>query len=258
MRRSLYAFWISQEAEYNTLSKELEELVKENKPDLDKEETEGFIKFEKFDGHIYFEFYFSFKREKADPAGIGTYFVPVKVAIPIALIKDPFMLVVFTRNSAQRDKILSSIPLKPEHREGFTVSSDFIEFLNVPKPEDWAEEVLGDTIEPRGRKGHASASKTHTVTERYPGPEERDIDLEKEGKNYVFRDFAEVNVSSEETSIKLTLYPTGKVTVHTLGQEEKVLAPYIAKALKAIKDAESRYLKLKGNIQGERDGKNES
>jgi len=247
-KASLYAFWISDNLDYTTLSEKLEEVVNKTKPDFNKKETEGFINFEKFDDYLYFEFYFSFVQEKADPAGIGVYYVPIKGAIPISLIRDPFMLIIFTRNKIQRDKILSYLPIGPEYREGYAVSSDFIEFLNVPRPEKWAGYVFGDCIEPRGRKGHSS--KTHTVTERYSGPDEREVELEKEGKNYVFRDFAEVNISLEETSIKLTLYPTGKVTVSTLGQERKLLAPYIAKALKFIKDAESRYLSRKGKIQG--------
>lgn len=159
------------------------------------------------------------------------------------------MLMIFTRKPTQRDKILSLIPIDPEYREGFTISSDFIEFVNVPKPEKWADEIFGDSIEPRGRKGRST--KTHTIIERYSGPEERETDLESEDKRYVFRDFAEVNVSLEELSMKLTLYPTGKITVSTLGQDRKLLAPYVAEALRIIKDAESRYLALKGTIQGE-------
>ncbi len=252
MRASLFAFWVSHKHDYDELTNAIEELVDEIKPNFTQDETEGFINFEQLDRYVYLEFYFSFLQEKADPAGIGTYFVPTKGVIPIALIKDPYMLILFTRSAFQRDKILELLPIKPEYREGFSISSDFIEFLNVPKPEKWMEKVLGDSIEPRGRRGRSS--KTHTITEKYSSPEEREVDLEKEGKNYVFRDFAEVNVSLEEVSITCILYPTGKITINTLGQERKLLAPYIAKVLKVIKDAESRYLELKGIIQGENDG----
>lgn len=78
-RASLYAFWISNKLKYEKLSEELEKFVEKNKPNLKKDETEGFINFEKFDDdrkYVYFELYYSFVQEKADPAGIGTYLVP--------------------------------------------------------------------------------------------------------------------------------------------------------------------------------------
>ncbi len=250
MKASFYAFSILDGLEYEALSKQLEEFVKENAP-TNEEETEGFINFEKLDKdgeYTYFEYYFSFVTEKPDPRGIGTYKVPIRDVRQIVLTKDPFMLIVFTPRSKQRDRILSFLPIDPEHREGFGISSDFIEFINVPKPEDWADEVFEDVIEPRGRKGHGE--KGHTIIERYPDPDDREKDLEKSGKKYVFRDFAEVVVSLEEVSLKLALYPNGKVTTYTLGHDRKLLAPYLAEALKILKEAERRYNNLKSSAQG--------
>ena len=252
-RKSLYAFSLLKGLRYEELSGIIKQFIKDNQPELDKEKTEGFIKFEEYSGdsnntpkYIYFEFYHSDIKEKPDPAGIGTYQYPIKESIPIAITSDPFMLLIFTSYSTLRDHILSKLPISPEYREGFGFSSDFIEFINVPRPEEWMEIVFEDEIEPRGRKGRQG--KTHEITERYAGPEERDTELEKRG--YVFREFAEALVALEQVSVLLRIYPNGKITVTPPGSILALTIPYIAQALKILKDAEKRYYELKKSAQG--------
>ena len=245
-RKSLFAFSLVNTV-YDNLADEIEKFVLENAPSED-EETEGFINFykhvesERGVKYIYFEFYQSYLEEKTDPRGARRYRVPVKLAHPIAITQEPFMLMIFSRNPAIRDKILEKLPIKPEHRSGIAFSQDFIEFINTPTPEEWAKEVFKDVIEPRGRKGRKE--KTHIITEEYSGPDEREITLERKG--YVFREFAKVMIGLEDASIYLTVYPSGKITVWVPGPIElRMSVPLIAQAIKELKNAESRYFNLK-------------
>ena len=168
--------------------------------------------------------------------------------MPIVVNKDPFILLVFTRHTKQRDHILSLLPIEPQNRSGLVISSDFIEFANVPKPKEWYEKVFGDEIEPRGRKGRGSSNR-HVIVERYPSPDDREKDLEKDGKGWVFRDFTEVTVALKDVTIDVRIYPNGRYTVNTKGQDRKLLAPYIAEAMKILKDAEMRYHSLKSSAK---------
>lgn len=66
----------------------------------------------------------------------------------------------------------------------------------------------------------------------------------------VFRGFAEVLVALEEVSVVLRIYPDGKITVTPPGSVFELTIPYIAQALKVLKDAEKRYIELKKSAQG--------
>ncbi|GEM_PF-4371799 len=259
-QKSLYAFYLKG-VQYEELAKTLEKIIKNKKPDPNKEKTEGFINFQvgpiisdndlsNVSEYIYFEFYRSDFKEKTDPLGVA-YKDPIKELVPIAITKEPFMLMVFTPNFQLRDHILSELQpsIEPKYRNGLGFSPDFIEFINVPNPEEWMEIVFSDEIEPRGRKGKKGT--THEIIERYSGPEERDKDLERKEKGYVFREFAEVVVALENTSVKLKIYQDGKITAMIEGIKLFHAVPYIAQALKVLKDAEKRYYDLKKSAQGE-------
>ena len=237
--------------EYTKLAKQMEKFVKEHPPG-DEDTTEGFLNFQVFSEdkeYLYFEYFRAFIKEKADPRGLGTYEVPIRELRPIAISKDPFILLLFTPYKKQRDIILTYIPIDPKNRRTFGISADFIEFINVPKPDNLAKKVFEDSIEPRGRKGRKGETHSHIIHETYPSPKDREKDLEKNEKNWVFRDFAEVAVSIEEAVINFRVYPNGKFTINTLGQEVKLLAPYIAEALQELKEAEKRYFNLISTVR---------
>jgi len=240
--RSLYAFFIKG-ANYEKLVDSLEKFVKNNPP-TEEEETEGFIKFTKSDEYIYFEYYYSRVSERPDPRGLGTYKVPIKRVVPIAITKDPFLMLTFTGLPKIRDKVLEKIPVDPIHRESVLFSPDFIEFVNVPEPKEWREQVFEDKIEPIGRKG--KAGDTHEYTERYlSGPNGRDRDLDKKA---VFREFSEVLIAGGEVSIPLIIYPGGKTKLK-LYKFAHPIVPFVAEALKILKEAENRYNMLKKKAQ---------
>ena len=178
-QKSLYAFYLKG-IPYNDVYERLEQLTKKRQPDRDKEKTEGFINFGirsvsirtedtnpsktlKVEEYIYLEFYRSDIKIKRNPLG-GTYTIPVKDSIPIAITSDsPMLLMIFTPNFNLRDYILSELKsaISPGYRDELKFSQDFIEFLNVPEPEEWIEQVFEDEIEPRGRKGRKGNDKTH-------------------------------------------------------------------------------------------------
>lgn len=245
MSKSLYAFSIKG-LEYKELAGSLEEFVNNNPPTED-EETEGFIKFDSKNEspeYVYFEYYYSRISEKPDPRGTGTYKLPIKRVVPIAINKDPFYMLIFTGVPKVRDKILEKIPIEPINRQSILFSPDFIEFINVPEPDEWREQVFKDKIEPIGRKG--KAGDTHEYMERYlSGPNGRDKDLDKKA---VFREFSEVLIAEEEVSIPLIVYPGGKIKLK-LYKFTHPIVPFVAKALKTLNEAENRYNMLKKKAQ---------
>ncbi len=246
MSKSLYAFSIKGQ-NYEDLAKSLEKFVENSLPTED-DETEGFINFTKSEKeeYVYFEYYYSHISERPDPAGRGTYKVLIKRAVPIAITKDPLLMLIFTGIPKVRDRILEKIPIDTVHRESILFSPDFIEFINVPEPKKWRKIIFKDKIEPIGRKGRAG--DTHEYIERYlSGPDKRDKDLDKKA---VFREFSEVVIAKGEVLIPLIIYPGGKTKLKQYKFTHHIV-PFVAESLKILKEAETTYNTLKKNAQGE-------
>lgn len=250
MKASFYAFSIEKHDNVG-LHNLLRSFVNDNKPEENKDITHGFLNFEtqNNNNYIYFEYFEASIKEKNDPRGIGVYPIPIRVCRQIIINKtniNSFILLIFTPSAKERDKILSLLPIALHNRSIFSISADFIEFINKPKDE-WYDQIFNDLIEPRGRKGQSN--RHSTIIERYAGPDDRERALE--GTHWVFRDFAEVLIAVTDIGINLRVYPDGKFTLNNTPYDKKSLAPYITDALQILKNAESKYNDLRSQAKSD-------
>ena len=242
MRRSLYSFYLI-DYEFNDLKRELEEFIAENSPNPDEENTEGFIDWEATPEYALFKYYRKTTKSKFDPAAKKEIPMPIITTISIAINRDPYMLLIFTRERRYRDRILSLLPIQKEQRIGIEFSGDFIELLNtIDENHPWYKDIMGEDIESRGRRGYEAMAHDHKVSEIYGDYSERFSLLN--GK-VTFREYARLVVSLEEITIGMIIYPGGRITVELPKRTDlKTGIHYIGKAINKLYHRFEAYLDL--------------
>lgn len=244
-RKSFYASELK--LEFDQIKDDLQEFIEENQPSKDLKEASGFLNYSDLNTHIYFEFYKRKMIDKYDPGRNESYTIPKITQIPIGVVKDPLMILVFTGFRKVKDHIMEKLPIDKEKRYSLEFSSDFIELLNqIDTKHRWFKEILDEDIYPRGRSG--GESRTHKIQEEFSDIDERTTEFKRGGEKvkFSFTGSTTVNVSLENMVVTLTVFPGGRASVKLPTKTDLKLAiPYIAKALKKLLERQERYFYLK-------------